>query len=357
MSWQRARRTAGRGAALVLAAVLGTLIIAVASFGGGQARAQETPLGGDEGRLGESPPGQVLVLDNNLLEAFRSADVEDTTDVQNFVEHVVEQVPYAPDAILLQEVVGPSAENVAALMGEATGFDYAVVVAPGESAFLGGGVKRETAIVLNADTMQAEDEGGFVRTGVPVPGGNQDAKDQAYVLAKERFGDPRLPLVSVHLDPSNPDKAGAAQQLAAFVDETYPSASKRQLEVIGGDFNSRRCVEREYNMSEPYECEPREFYEVLTDRYGYTDTLLAAGSAEDLRHEGSQRIDYVFARAQALDAAFDFERKFRVGTKEEFGECKALYTDGRGDEATGACATEFYSDHGIAWALVGMSDE
>lgn len=117
---------------------------------------------------GESPRGQVLVVDANLLEAFGGADVADAADMNNFVRRLVAQLPYAPDALLLQEVVGPSAENVARFMSAATGLEYDVALA------------------------------------------------------------------------------------------TYPSPSNRQVEVIGGDFNNRPCVERDVAASDPG-CTPMPF--------------------------------------------------------------------------------------------------
>lgn len=75
---------------------------------------------------------------------------------------------------------------------------------------------------------------------------------------------------------------------------------------------------------------------MLTERYGY-------------RPARDTGIDHIFARGTILDAGFDSERKAAVGTDAEFQACKTLYTEGRGPEATGTCATEFYADHSFVW--------
>lgn len=338
----------GRASRVAILAIAVLLAVVTTGFSRQAPQAQET----GQPTLKESPPGEVLVTDANLLEAFKKDDVADPTDMRNFARRLTGRVPYAPDALLLQEVVGPSARNVARFMSEETGYRYEVAVAPGESAFVGGGTNRDTAIVLNMTTMRALDEGGFIRDEV----GSKN-KDHAYLLAKERRGGLRVPLVSVHLQP-RPDfdsKGDSTRQIAAFVEQAYPSPANRQAEVVAGDFNNRRCLDKAFNRDEPYECRESPAYRVMTGDYGYTDAILAAGSPQDVRHEGTKRIDYIFTRGAVLAAASDLERNANF-TQREFRECKALYNNGRGDEATGACATDFYSDHRFVYALVGMSD-
>lgn len=337
---------ASRVAILAIAVLLAAVMVVMMSFSYQVAHAQEE----DPRTLKGSPPGEVLVADANLLEAFKKDDVADPTDMRNFAQRLTDRVPYAPDALLLQEVVGPSAENVARFMSEETGYKYEAVVAPGQSAFVGGGTNRDTAIVLNRTTMRALDEGGFLRDEF----GSKN-KDHSYLFAKERRGGLRVPLVSVHLQP-RPDfdsKADSTRQIAEFLKQTYPSPSNRQVEVVAGDFNNRRCLDKAFNTDEPYECQESPAYLTMTEDYGYTDAILAAGSAQDIRHEGTKRIDYIFARGAVHDAVSDLARKSNF-TQQEFRECKQLYNEGRGDESTGACATDFYSDHRFVIALIGM---
>ncbi|MDQ3641631.1 MAG: hypothetical protein M3450_09330 [Actinomycetota bacterium] len=332
------------------------LALALATVGTGAAAAESRR---DSTSLGESPPGQVLVVDANLLEAFSREDVADPIDMENFVRRLLSQVPYAPDALLLQEVVGPSAENVARIMTAATGFTYVVAAGPGESHVVVPAtattpeIRRETAILLNVDTMRLEDSGGYVENAYARAdhrSGTWMTKQEPYLMAKELRGGLSTSLLSLHYVPNSRFtsadvgfryKAEWSGQIAQLLDDAYPSPSRRQVEVIGGDFNNRPCVEVDVAASDPG-CTPMPFWQVLTGDHGYI-------SARD------SGIDYIFARGEILDSGFDAERKAAVGSNAEFAACKDLFTQGRGDDATGTCATEFYADHSFLWALVGMA--
>ena len=327
-----------RSALVVCAAGMASLAVAV-----GAAQGVDSS---EDRRLSESPAGQVMVIDANLLEVFQAADVADPRDMENFVSILLARLPYAPDALALQEVRRESAENVASFLSEQTGYRYGAVVAD-DQVFLGDGVKRETAIVLNLDTMRALDDGGFLRDEVRARDG--DVKDYAHLLAKERRGGLSMPLVSVHLDTSNSEKERSTEQIAEFVDERYPSPSRRQVEVVAGDFNSRRCVAEEPTVG----CEPRPFYDVITNQYDYEDAFLTGSPDEAGR---TKYIDYIFARAGVIDADADLERKVRVGSDAEFQECKQLYNEGRSSEAEGGCRAGFYADHNFQWALLEMEN-
>ncbi len=323
-----------RSVLVVCAAGMASLAVAVAGAG---AKSEDR-------RLAESPPGQVMVIDANLLEVFQAADVADPQDMENFVRILLPKLQYAPDALALQEVNRESAENVARFLSERSGYRYAAVVAD-DRVFLGEGVKRETAIVVNLDTMRVVDDGGFFRDGVRDRDGG--VKDAAHLLTRERRGGLRMALVSVHLSTKNPEKERSTQLIAEFVDERYPSPSRRQIEVIAGDLNSRRCVAE----APTPDCEPRPFYESITSQYGYKDAFLT-GSPDKA---GEQKyIDYIFARAGVLSGDADDERKERVGSDAEFKACKQLYNEGGSSEARGGCATGFYADHDFQWALLGM---
>lgn len=72
---------------------------------------------------------------------FQLPDVEDPTDMRNFVRAIGATVPYdvAPDVVLLQEVRRASAENVADLLGEAYGHSFAGRRRPGRAPVGGRG--------------------------------------------------------------------------------------------------------------------------------------------------------------------------------------------------------------------------
>lgn len=350
------RSSTGRG---IRAAAVALGLLALASGFSGPARAQEIPPGGERERLlEESPPGEVLVVDANLLEAFGQPDVEDSADMGNFVRRLLTQMPYAPDALLLQEVVGPSTENVARLMTETTGDRYAVVSAPGESHVVvpatadSPEIRRETAIVLNLDTMRLDDAGGRVELAYAREdhgSGTWMTKQEPYLLAMERRGGLRSALVSLHYVPNSrfdsqqtgfEYKRKWSEQIAELIDARYGSPSQRQVEILSGDFNNRPCVEVDVAATDP-SCTPMPYWRTLTESFGYS-------AAKD------SGIDHIFARGRIVESGWDESRKEAVGSDREFQQCKALYTEGRSDLATGTCATEFYADHSFVWALVGM---
>lgn len=304
--------------------------------------------------LAESPPGQVLVVDANLQEAFQLPDVEDRTDMRNFVRAIRERVPYdfAPDVVLLQEIRRVSAQNVAALLGEAYGHRYAVALDPGETPWRQDGARRDTTVVYDATTMRLEDDGGFVRTT------NREGrqKDNAYALLKERRGGLRVPVISLHWAHRG-DSVAHARQMVQLLDAEYPSPSSRQVEVIAGDFNVKRCVGGASWKSEELACREQDWYRVLTAEHGFTDAVLSARPHEipQARRDDVARIDFLFARGSVLDAGSDLATKRELA---QHDRCAGVNDDyfkaGIGSQAPEPCRSLFYTDHRLVWALVGM---
>ena len=288
----------------------------------------------------ESPPGQILVVDNNLQEAFSEDDVNDTTDVDNFVARLLTQIDYVPDVVMLQEVVRASAEGVATRLSEQTGYPFTVVVGPEDTVYPPGyedredQVVRETAILINASTMTATGPQGFIDTSYPaedgIPGQRARTKQQAYSgLIEQQTGD-AFAAMSIHYLPTQnwfednqvawQYKAQWSDELATFLDSTFPENATR---LLVGDFNNRRCMTRD----ETRECETMPFWPVVTSTHGYTDALYTVGAEAEI---GTQkRIDYIFGRTAFLEAASDLD-----------------YTDEeKADPAI------FYSDHRFLWGL------
>jgi exonuclease III len=291
-----------------------------------------------------SPPRQLLVLSANLKSARPGDDVD--SELVNFARRVTRVVPFAPDAVLLQEVVQSSAARVAQLLRRETGFGFDVVVSPGPNPVVGTQgnqiVVRDTAILLNRRTMSIKDEGGFLSTQYllrdAAPEVEARIKQHAYCLAETASGGLRLALASVHFVLS--DRLAAptvgfcykgkwARQVASFLNSRYPERSVVQLWVIGGDFNNRRCVGRRERVS----CGVWPFWHVLASQMRYLDTVFArhGGSNESLARQtrNGKRIDYIFARAAVLRASHDIR-----------------YDAHPGDPG-------FYSDHRLLWALLG----
>ena len=290
------------------------------------------------GPLPLTPTGRVMVLDANLKEAFDVDDVADDEDMKVFARRVRANVPFAPDVVLLQEVVGPSADVVARVLSTYLGRDYGVIIAPGQSASLTGNVRRDTAIVMNRDTMVrtlhegTRDTGGFYRASFPnadASDGTAEKKDNAYIALREREdGGARLAVASMHPMPADRYvsrdvawgwNATYAAEITDLLRARYTAANTY---VVAGDWNNRRCE----TTPESAVCTEAPFWTVLTGR-GYTDAVFSIHGVDTCM---PKRIDYVFTTGRVIDADHDYTRP--RGTTE-------------GDDG-------YYSDHSFVWALV-----
>jgi exonuclease III len=296
--------------------------------------------------LKRSPSGQLLILSANLKKGL-PRDLVDS-EMVNFARRVPKVVPFAPDALLLQEVVESSAKRVAQLLRDTTGFGFDVAVSPGREAVVGTQgtqlVVRNTAILLNRRTMRMVGEGGVFATRYltrdAAPGVQARIKEHAHCLAETAAGRIRVALASVHFVTN--DKFAArtlgfcykgqwARQLANFLRGRYPQGSVPQLWVVGGDFNNRRCLAPQ----ERPKCDVLPFWHALTEHGGFSDAVFDrhGGSRESLAAQTRRgsRVDYVFVRGAVFRASHDVK-----------------YDARRGDPG-------FYSDHRLLWALVGSS--
>jgi endonuclease/exonuclease/phosphatase family metal-dependent hydrolase len=290
-----------------------------------------------------------MVVSANLKKALPRYLADDTSLV-NFARRVVEVVPFAPDALLLQEVVASSAERAADLVERATGDTYAVAAPAGEVARVGeaGGqdVIRNCAIVLNTRTLALEGREGFAMSRYDTrdarPGVRPRVKEQPHCLARSLVHDMSVALASVHFV-TNQKLASAAlgyrykgrwaAEMAELMGARYGHVRAPLTAIIGGDFNNRRCrgpVER-------VDCETLPFWDALCADHGYTDAVFARHrrSTAALREQSrrgryvTKRIDYLFVRGEVFDAAHDTNYDARMGDP------------------------TFYSDHRLVWALVG----
>lgn len=293
-----------------------------------------------------SPPRRLLVLSGNLRKTL-ARDLVDS-EMVNFARRVAEIVPFAPDAVLLQEVVKSSAARVAHLLKDTTGFGFDVVVSPGPEPVVATQgnqiVVRNTAILLNRRTMRIARPGGFFATRYlsrdGAPRLEPRIKEHAHCLAQTASGSTRLGLASVHFVTNDKlaaptmgfcYKATWARQLATFLQSQYRVGTVPQLWVMGGDFNNRRCL----GPRERAECDVLPFWHVLTEQRGFSDAVFERHGGSELslakQTRAGKRIDYVFVRGTVFDASHD------VG-----------YDARKGDP-------NFYSDHRLLWGLVGSS--
>ncbi len=275
-----------------------------------------------------SASDRVLVVTANLREAYGFWDVAHHGDMKVFVRRLTDQVPSAPDVLLLQEVVHASSTWVARHLSDKTGFHYAVKVDPGRQAVRDSAKRihdRETAILINTDTMSALSSGRYVGTSAlrsEVTAGKYVAvKDQATMLVQERASGDKYALASVHLSPPGGfishaiEKAARARwvdKITGFMAKHYQGAA---FSTIGGDFNSSRCLSGGGN------CAEAPFYKLITGALGYTNSVQAAGA-------GGGGVDFVFTKAGTYKAGVDSSYNRRT-------------------------TSNFYSDHQFRWSVLG----
>jgi endonuclease/exonuclease/phosphatase family metal-dependent hydrolase len=299
--------------------------------------------------LNAPTPGRLLVVTANLKKALPRY-LGDDLSLVNFARRIARVVPYAPDALLLQEVVALSARRAAELVGEATGADYMVAVQAGESATVGSragqDVVRNCAIILNSRTLRLDGRGDFAATRYALTdaraGVRARIKEHPRCLARSVAQNLSVALASVHLVTNDKLTTAAlgyrykgrwAAELAEAMASRYGRASEPRAIVIGGDFNNRRCrgpVER-------VDCRPLPFWDALCRDHGYTDAVFArhGSSTAALREQSrkgrhvTRRIDYLFVRGRVFDASHDTTYDARTGDP------------------------HFYSDHRLVWGLVG----
>ncbi|WP_221762167.1 hypothetical protein [Nonomuraea sp. WAC 01424] len=280
--------------------------------------------------LPRTPAGQVLVVHADLQDSVRPADAADTTDLDNFATRLAAAVPAAPDALVLNEILGPGARRLATSLSKATGYRYRAEVAGERSAFQADGSVRESALLVNTDTMTVAQAGGYERV--------QD-EDQAYLTAARRDGTLRVPLVAAH---PGGDPATATAAYAALVERRFPAAGG-QVTVLGGDFRAGRCAVP--GADRPVGCAPQAFWTALTGAGAYSDVLFDKAGAHGRDHSG-----FLFVRGQVLRAGLDTAYDAALPGR---ASCKAAFDAGRPRSAPGACRTAYYADAPFAWALLG----
>jgi endonuclease/exonuclease/phosphatase family metal-dependent hydrolase len=289
--------------------------------------------------LGRSPSKELLVVTANLDEVFVPQDVAHSHDMLVFAHRVRYGVSSAPDVVLLQEVTASVAREVAKRLSLEIGKKYIVAVGPGPVAWRQVGNKMfttETAILLNSSTMRRVGHGGYITntyalsataSGIP-----NTTKKVAYTLAQQRSTGATYALASLHFVPNWNFRTSAisysykkkwAGRVAHIVKTKYPHA----VPIIGGDFNSPRCLNESSEN-----CQPAPFWSLMTSGLRFSDTLYAYGQQIGMGHlPAKPGVDFIFTKAGTAAAGSD-------------------YTYTKADQANPAT---FYSDHQFHWALVG----
>lgn len=264
-------------------------------------------------------------------------------DVRNFAQRLHDWLPYAPDVLLLQEVVRDPAHMVAYQLEQAfAGYDFRVVVAPATNDFepdtnagractyttksgdTRTGAKarrqRETAIVINTTTMAVPDDAGagYLTTKYPCGVATKESekrgrafRDHAFVDGiSELDGGLLVPAMSVHLGgQKHVVRASRGRVWARWARELIDHLADpdvgggKDVRLIGGDFNQIACSTR---GTETFRCSKRAWWKTFTSGSpAYRDTVRTVNDSDTLiqrqwrngdevRHH--PRIDFIFAR-------------------------------------------------------------
>jgi endonuclease/exonuclease/phosphatase family metal-dependent hydrolase len=294
-----------------------------------------------------TPGGRVLIVSANLQTAF-SDPPPPPAQVAAFARRVASILPYAPDAILLQEVDRPGATRVASSLSERLGLSYVVGAPPNDpvmdTSSATEDIVGDTSIVLNDTTMTALEPSTTVTTRYRLDDAStlikRRTKQHVCLVAGERSGSLKVAMTSVHFAPDDRFasttmgfcyKGQWTQKLTRFLAGRWPPPT--HIHVVGGDFNNRRCVDKK----ETVRGETWPFWYALTSKWHYLDAIFSVhgGTNATLREQyrkgsgfAKTRIDYIFTSGGVIDASHDI-----------------TYEAGRGDP-------DFYSDHRLVWSLI-----
>lgn len=271
-----------------------------------------------------SPADRVVIVAANLLEGFSRTDVQDLSEMDVFVDRVLDKISHRPDVLLMQEVNSRSARYVAAELTRRTGQSYEVIADAGDKAYRETDTritKRDTAIAINTETMSKTGSVGYIVTRYD-RGGNArvEYKYNARALVGEDAGTMKLALASIHVPPAGITKT--SKVLANKLDKAYPSSAPEQFEVLGGDFNQVGIDYLSYGQVETHA-----FWRALTGPFDYVDSIYNVVVGKG--------VDYVFVRGGVWGAGID-----------------SSY-----DPTMSKSSPDFYSDHRFRWAIVGPDEE
>lgn len=285
-----------------------------------------------------SPAGEILIVTTNLQEAWdTNGDMRDMSEMERYVDRLLDQTPYVPDVLLLQEVRLKSAKRVAELLTDRTGEGYTFAVKPPRRPWTQNPQRRtetETAILMNSEAMSKLDKGGYIaltyeRKHAADKSIRVETTRHARVALEELDGGARFAAASVHLqygrlaskDLDYKYQEKWTTQIARVLNKRYSQA----IRSIGGDFNENRCRDTSQGARE---CKKSPFWTNLTqDPWNYQDVMYERFLAGD-RGMGLGGVDFIFSTGSPIRAGSDLSYD---------------KTD----------PNQFYSDHRFFWAVVG----
>lgn len=309
-----------------IAAALLTATVSTALLQAGTSSAQDR----------HTPPGQVLYVTTNLLEAWDIQDMKSQSELKTYVQRLLNQTPFLPDVLLLQEVRLKSAKFVAEELTRQTSDTYTVAVKPPRRPWTQNPQRRtetDTAVVINSDTMKKVDKGGFIsltyeRRHAADKSKRVETTRHARVLVKELDGDMKFAAASVHLQYGHLASKALdyryqkkwTSQVARVLKKRYPAAMRN----IGGDFNETRCRDTSVGASD---CTKSPFWNNLVQNWDYNDVMFEVWKTGK-RGIGLGGVDFMFTTGTAVDAGSDYN-----------------YNKNDPDQ--------FYSDHRFFWGVAG----
>jgi exonuclease III len=247
---------------------------------------------------GHTPQEQVLAVTANIEEAFAHGnDLDSMQEIPVFVRKVLNDVPFLPDVVMLQEVRARSASYAAKVFTRKSGDKYIVAKQAGVSPtkdYSNKQVHKETAILLNSETMKIADSGDYVATSYPQSATSSSHKNStkkhAFLLAEKREGGLRVALASIHLAPesylknrelSNSYRRDWVKKIHNKVSGRYSDAD---MKILAGDFNKIRCHSGSFRS-----CQVSKFWKYLVGApRNYSDSLW------ELKEETG--VDYLFTK-------------------------------------------------------------
>jgi hypothetical protein len=278
-----------------------------------------------------------MVLDANVREAFGNKDVRDPGDMRVFAKRVAAKLRYAPDIVLLQEVRGSSAREVAKFLTQTTNHAFKVARGPQNPFWVGSPRKVkewEDAVLVNTDTMRVTNNGGYITTSYrrseAARGDKVDVKHYAWARLARRDGTLEVDAASLHHVPNfNLRSASVADRLKKKWSlevlsklRSLPSASSGPSHIIvfGGDFNAQRC----YGNGN-WNCRTTPFYSALVG-HGMADAVWSVIQTANG--------DFIWSNGAINNAGADLSYNSRQAES----------------------SSTYYSDHAFKWALLGTKD-
>ena len=311
--------------AIAVVASLSVLALAVVS---GTSVAQAPPP--------HSPPGEMVVVSTNLQEAWGGAtnDMQDMSEMDNYVERLIDQTPYYPDVLLLQEVRRKSAKYVKELLTRETGDTYGWGWQPPVRPWTQNPRRRwemDSAILINTETTSTLTKGGWIELTYPRKHASNksvrlETTRHARVSVAETDGDMTLGAASVHIQYGHlsPGKVDDYQvkwtdKIMMSMENLYPN----DVRTFGGDFNQDRCT----GDSDVRNCNKAPFWDNITSApWNYVDTLYRVFQ-NGKEGVGLGGVDFIFTLGRPVDAGSDTSYdKSNAGT--------------------------FYSDHRFFWGVI-----